>query len=135
MIEVQTPFRKAIGAFAIVFGVGSLISGGGAIFGGEATRALAGNVVPFVVWFNFLGGLAYIAAGAGIYAARGWAPPLSAAIAAASLVVFGLFGLKVWSGAAYEMRTVWAMSFRCAVWVGIAFVACRACRQARGISA
>ncbi len=135
MIEVRTPFRKSIGIFAILFGLGSLMSGGGAIFGGEATKSLAGNVVPFVVWFNFLGGVAYIVAGAGIYAARGWATPLSAAIAAASLVVLGLFGLKVLSGAAYEMRTVWAMSFRCVVWLGIAFVACRACRQARALAA
>jgi hypothetical protein len=37
-----------------------------ALFGTEATRAAAGNAVPFVLWFNFLAGFAYILAGLGL---------------------------------------------------------------------
>lgn len=130
MGEFRAPFRKAIGVFAIVFGAASIFAGGGVLFGGETTRTLAGNVVPVVLWFNFLAGFGYIAAGVGIYAARSWAPPLSAVIAAASVCVFALFGFQVIAGAAYEMRTVWAMTFRCVIWIAIAFIACRACLQA-----
>ena len=37
---------------AILFGALTVFSGGSVIFLSESARA-AGNVVPFVVWFNF----------------------------------------------------------------------------------
>ena len=43
---------RAIGIAAILFGVLTILSGGQALFGGEAARAAVGAAVPFVLWFN-----------------------------------------------------------------------------------
>ena len=51
---------------ALVFGALTVTSGGKVLFGSEATRAAAGAYVPFVLWFNFLAGFAYVAAGVGL---------------------------------------------------------------------
>lgn len=128
----------AAGAFAILFGGATILSGGQALFGGEAARAAVGDAVPFVLWFNFLAGFAYIAAGAGLLARRRWAAALAVAIAGATLVVFAAFGVHVALGGAFEGRTVGAMILRSAVWVAIAIVALRsiaAMRAAGGTAA
>ena len=36
------------------------------LFGGEAARAAAGQFMPFVLWFNFIAGFAYVVAGVGL---------------------------------------------------------------------
>ena len=38
-----------------------------------AARQAAGHYVPFVLWFNFLAGFAYIVAGVGLWMRRRWA--------------------------------------------------------------
>ena len=58
---------------AIAFGLLTLVSGGRALFGG----ADMGAVVPFVLWFNFLAGFAYVAAGLGFWFRTDWATVLS----------------------------------------------------------
>jgi hypothetical protein len=65
---------------AIAFGLLTLVSGGRALFGG----ADMGAVVPFVLWFNFLAGFAYVAAGLGFWFRTDWATVLSIAIALAT---------------------------------------------------
>ncbi len=108
---------------AIVFGVLTLLSGGMALFGAAETRAVFGDVVHFVLWFNFVAGLAYVAAGIGLLRRRRWAVRLSALIAAATALVFAALGLHILGGGPYEMRTVIAMTIRTAVWIAIAVVA------------
>jgi len=90
------------------------------LFGPEAARLAAGRYVPFVLWFNFLAGFAYVAAGAGLWARRRWAAWLSPAIAAGTITTFAAFGLYILLGGAFEVRTVAAMGLRSAVWVAIA---------------
>lgn len=122
---------RAAAVFAVVFGVLTIVSGATALFGGAQAQAAVGNAVPFVLWFNFLSGFAYVLAGVGIALMRDWAVKLSTGLAAAIAVVFVLFGLHVYQGAAFEMRTVGAMTFRLLVWIAIAVLACRemaACR-------
>jgi hypothetical protein len=104
---------------AIVFGLLTILSGGRALFGG----ADMGAVVDFVLWFNTAAGFAYIVAGVGLWQGARWAFALSIAILAATLTVFAAFGLHVASGGAFEMRTVFAMTLRSAVWAAIAVVA------------
>jgi hypothetical protein len=104
---------------AIVFGLLTILSGGRALFGG----ADMGAVVDFVLWFNTIAGFAYVAAGLGLWLRARWALALSVAILAATLLAFAGFGLHVMQGGAFEMRTVFAMSLRSAVWAGIAVVA------------
>lgn len=107
------------------FGVATIVSGGRVLFGSDATRAAAGHVVPFVLWFNFLAGFAYMGAAMGIALARRWSGMISAGIAAATAVVFLAFGLHVLAGGAFETRTVAAMTLRAGVWIAIAVAACR----------
>ncbi len=124
------PRMVAVGV-AVVFGLLTIVSGGRALFGGAEAQAAAGDAVPFVLWFNFLSGFVYVLAGAGIAMGRHWAVTLSIGLAAAIAVVFALFGLHVYQGAPFEMRTVGAMSLRLLVWVAIAAVAWSSMRQDR----
>ncbi|GGK51639.1 hypothetical protein [Salinarimonas ramus] len=118
------PLRVAAGV-AVVFGLLTIVSGGRTLFGGPAAIAAAGDAVPFVLWFNFLSGFIYVLAGIGIAMDRRWAAMLSMGLAATIAAVFALFGLYALQGAAFEMRTVGAMSLRLIVWVAIAAVAAR----------
>jgi len=109
-----------VALLAGAFGIATLASGGRVLFGPDAARAAAGHYVPFVVWFNFLAGFAYLAAAAGIATSRRWAGALSACIAAATLLVFLAFGAHVLAGGAFEARTVAAMTLRSGIWTAIA---------------
>jgi hypothetical protein len=124
-ISRSWPVRIAAG-IAIGFGALTVLSGGAVLFGCQATRAAAGDVVPLVLWFNFLTGFVYVAAGLALGLGSRLAVPLSVGLAVAIAAVFALFGLQVMQGAPFEMRTLGAMTLRLAVWVAIAAVALRA---------
>jgi hypothetical protein len=113
---------------AIIFGIVTIIVGGKTLFGGAEERAAASNIVPFVLWFNFVAGFAYVIAGFGLFLWKRWAAQLSAAIAVATMVVFIAFGIHIFLGDMFEMRTVGAMIIRSAVWIVIAASSCRALR-------
>jgi hypothetical protein len=115
----------AAAVVGIVFGFVTVMSGGFALFGGPEASAAVGNAVPFVLWFNFLAGFAYIIAGAGLVLGKGWATWLSAIIALATIAIFAAFGLHIADGGAFEMRTVGAMSLRVMVWSIITLMAWR----------
>ena len=110
---------------AVLFGILTVLSGGVALFGGDAARVAVGDAVAFVLWFNFVAGFFYVLAGIGLFLWRRWAAQLSAAIAVATLVVFAAFGWHVTAGGAFEMRTVGAMILRSGIWIAIAIPACR----------
>jgi len=114
-----------VAVLAAVFGVATIASGGRVLFGDEAVRAAAGHAVPFVLWFNFLAGFAYVGAAVGIALARRWAALLSFGIAAATVLVFAALGVHVLAGGAFEQRTVAAMTLRAGVWAAIAVAVCR----------
>ena len=122
---------RASAIVTVVFGLLTIKSGGSVLFGdGSAARA-AGNYVGFIVWFNFIAGFAYVAAGIGLWLKRRWAAWLALGLAATTVAAFAIFGLHVASGGAFEMRTVWAMTLRSAIWISIGLLACRAigCRR------
>jgi len=110
---------------ATIFGIVTIIVGGKTLFGGVEARAAAGNIVPFVLWFNFVAGFAYVIAGVGLFLWKRWAAQLSAAIAAATIVVFIAFAIHIFLGGAFESRTVGAMAIRSAAWIIIAATTCR----------
>jgi len=120
-----------VSLLALGFGLLTIKEGGAVLFGDEAARA-AGNYVPFVVWFNFVAGFAYVLAGIGLWQQKRWTLWLAAAIAAATAITFAALGLHINSGGAYEQRTVIAMSLRIVVWVVITGVAAQAFRR-RGL--
>ncbi|MDK9704478.1 MAG: hypothetical protein OEL20_15195 [Sulfuritalea sp.] len=115
----------AIAGIALAFGLLTIVSGGQVLFGSEAAREAAGHYLPFVVWFNFLAGFAYVAAALGLATRQAWAAHLALVIAVATALVFFYFGLFILTGAQFEMRTVGAMSLRTALWAGIAWFARR----------
>lgn len=121
----------AAAGFAVLFGVLTILSGGKVLFGGEEALQAAGDVVPFVLWFNFLAGFAYVLAGVGLFLKKRWAAWLSAAILAGTAAVFAAFAIHVLQGGAYEMRTVGAMTLRTIVWAIVAWFALSATSNAR----
>lgn len=110
---------------AVGFGLLTIREGGAVLFGDDTARQAAGQYVPFVVWFNFLAGFAYVVAGIGMGLWQRWAVGLALAIAVTTLIAFVAFGLHGANGGAYEVRTVIAMSLRSGVWLAIALVAYR----------
>lgn len=115
----------AISLVAAGFGLLTIKEGGAVLFGDEEARTAAGNYVPFVLWFNFLAGFVYVVAGIGLWLRQRWAVWLAIAIAAATAFTFAAFGVHIYSGGAFELRTVVAMSLRTLVWITIAAIAWR----------
>ena len=123
MPRVAVIALRVAAAVAVVFGVATVVSGGAALFGGPEARAAVGQAVPFVLWFNFLAGFAYVAAGLGLWLHRAWAAWLALLIAVATLAVFAAFGLHIAMGGAFEPRTAGAMTLRSLVWLATAGLA------------
>lgn len=123
-LNLKSRFTLAVaGVVAILFGVVTVIAGGRALFGDEAARMAVGAAVPFVLWFNFTAGFAYVVAGIGLLTRTRWAVWLSTLIAVSTIAVFLALGVHVISGGAYEIRTAGAMALRSLVWITIAIVA------------
>ena len=118
-------WMRVIALIAIGFGLMTIREGGAVLFHDGAARAAAGSYVPFVLWFNFLAGFAYVIAGVGLWIRRRWAAWLAMVIALATALVFLAFGVHVALDGAWERRTVIAMTLRTLVWVGIAAIAWR----------
>ena len=114
---------KMMSLVAIVFGLVTIKAGGMVLFVQGEAHQTAGNYVPFVLWFNFLAGFAYITAGIGLWLQRSWAALFAMVIAVFTLLVFIALGAHIYSGGAYEMRTIGAMSMRSIIWMGIASIA------------
>jgi hypothetical protein len=114
--------RWLLGGVAVAFGMATLVEGGHVLFGGPAARAEAGNVVPFVLMFNFGAGFAYVAGGLATLLRRGWAVWLARALALSTLLVFAALGVHVLSGGAHETRTLIAMTLRTGFWIAQALL-------------
>jgi hypothetical protein len=95
-------WMRVISLIAIGFGLLTLREGGAVLFVDGAARQAAGHYVPFVLWFNFLAGFAYIVAGVGLWIRRRWAVWLAMVIAVATVLVFLAFGVHVALGGAWE---------------------------------
>jgi len=113
---------KTMSLVAILFGLLTLKSGGMVLFTDGAAHQAAGNYVPFVLWFNFIAGFAYILTAIGLWLQRSWAAFLAMTIAVLTLLVFIALGLHIYFGGAFEMRTIGAMSMRSVIWTGIALI-------------
>lgn len=115
----------AVAIIAILFGLVTLKSGGSVLFIDGPDRAAAGDYIPFIVWFNFLSGFAYIIAGIGLILQKTWAARLAILILLSALIAFAIFGVMIIQGVAFETRTVAAMTLRSVLWAIISFVAYR----------
>lgn len=110
---------------AVAFGLLTIKEGGSVLLGDAQARAAAGAYVPFVLWFNFLAGFAYVLAGVGFWLQRRWAAVLAVGIAGGTALTFAALGLHIVLGGAFEMRTVAAMALRSTVWLLLAWAARR----------
>lgn len=117
---------KWLAIAAIAFGVLTVFSGSRALFGGMAARAELGDIVPFVLWFNFLAGFVYVLAGVALLRTKRWAAPVALLLAVATVLVFLAFAVHIVAGGAFEARTVGALSLRSLFWIVVALVALRA---------
>jgi hypothetical protein len=113
--------HRIAGVSAMTFGVLTVVSGGTALRG----VIDMGAVVPFVLWFNFLAGFAYVAGGILLWRRSRLALPVALAILIATTANFVAFGWRVASGGAFEVRTVGAMTLRTAFWLAMVWVAWR----------
>ncbi|HLP66002.1 MAG TPA: hypothetical protein VK181_00630 [Rhizobium sp.] len=114
--RISTFFNPTIGVFAVLFGVATLISGGNNILFLQSDAEPTERIVPFVLYFNFAAGFAYVAAGAAFILHRRWASTLAIAIATATLLVFTGLGVWILMGYPYELKTVIAMTIRTVFW-------------------
>ncbi len=117
---------KWLALAAIAFGVLTVFSGGRALFGGVEARAELGNIVPFVLWFNFTAGFVYVLAGVALLRSKRWAAPLAMFLAVSTVLVFLAFAVQIVAGGAFEARTAGALSLRSLFWIAVALVALRA---------
>jgi len=127
--QQRNPSVWVISVIAVVFGLMTLKEGGSVLMGNADALAAAGNYIPFIVWFNFLAGFAYVAAGIGLWLQQQWAVGVAIAIAAATELASAALGVMIMTGTPFEQRTVFAMGLRTVLWVVIATVAWR--RQQR----
>lgn len=118
---------------SFLFGLLTIKSGGQVLFGGNIHQHAAGNYVLFVVWFNFLAGFFYLLAGAGIWMRLRWSVWLSLLIAFATILAFAIFGIHIFKGGLYEIRTVAAMSLRSIVWTLIFILSHRELSRRKGV--
>lgn len=120
--RVSVMWLRVAAVIGALFGLMTIREGGAVLFFDGPARQAAGDFVPFVLWFNFLAGFAYVVAGVGLWRRRRWATFAASGIAAATLIVFAAFALHVFSGGAYEFRTVIAMALRSSIWALIAAI-------------
>ena len=126
IVKSNQPFGIwIVSIIAIAFGLLTIKSGGAVLFFDGIAREEAGNYVPFVLWFNFLSGFAYLVAGTGLFMQKTWAAWISVFIAVSIIIISTLLGLHILNDGLYETRTVAAMALRSAVWTSIAVFAYR----------
>lgn len=109
-----------IGWVFFVFGVLTIISGGRALFteNGIATR---GNIVPLVLWFNFVAGFFYVIASFSIFRKKTCVKRLSIVLGLSNLLVLTYLLTHIYSGKLYEFKTLIAMLFRTSFWISFSF--------------
>lgn len=108
-----------IALLILIFGFATIISGGKALFTdiGLKTR---GNILPLVLWFNFIAGFLYILTGVLTFRLISCAKKLSILLAITNVGVLIYLLNHIYQGGLYETRTLIAMSFRTIFWILLA---------------
>lgn len=108
-----------IASIFILFGLVTVMAGGRALFteSGIQTR---GQIVPLVLWFNFIAGFFYVLTGVLTYHSARFAKKWAIGLAGANLLVLAYLLNYIYQGGLYETKTLIAMSFRTVFWVTFA---------------
>lgn len=104
------------GIVAMVFGVVTLVEGGRMVFGSPEVWAAAGNVVPWVLYFNFSAGFVYVLTGGLTVLKKPVAAKLAVALAIANVLVLVSLFIFAATGGLFETRTMAAMGLRTVFW-------------------
>lgn len=131
-LPARPSWARPVALGAAIFGLATLVAGGSALFGSSEAKNIAGQVVPFVLWFNFLAGFVYLAAAHAIFWWRPWAFPAAAMVAVGTILVGIALAIHIAGGGAFEVRTLGAMALRGGVWSVIALLLWRGQRQGQG---
>ncbi len=110
-------FMKALSVFFFIFGILTLKSGGSVLLG-EAAKVAAGNYIPFIVGFNVFAGPFYLVIAVALWRKKECGHKLVNLVFAAYLLADVYLAYHIQSGGLFEMRTVFAMSFRTLLWGG-----------------
>lgn len=100
----------------IIFGTLTLFSGWKALFtdAGISTR---GNIVPPVLWFNFIAGFFYLTAGVLTFYLNSLVKKIAFGLAISSFFVSLYLANYIYQGGSFEIKTVVAMTFRTCFWI------------------
>ncbi len=113
----QRKFQIAV--LFLVFGIMTVVSGGRSLFTEEGITT-RGNIVPLVLWFNFIAGFFYLLAGVSTFKMKTCVKKLSVVLASLSSIVLLYLAVHIYQGGLYETKTVVAMSFRTFFWIAFA---------------
>lgn len=103
----------------LVFALMTIIAGGRSLFT-EAGVAARGNIVPLVLWFNFIAGFLYLVAGIATFRMKACVKKLAVVLAVLNVGVLLYLLSHIFQGGLYENKTVVAMIFRTLFWVAFA---------------
>lgn len=107
--------------FTIVFGIVTIFAGGNALFT-ESGKLAAGKIIPLILWYNFIAGFFYIMAGFAMFKQKSIAIRLSMLLANSAFAIYFALLMHIFDGKEYEMRTLYAMTFRTFYWIAIAII-------------
>jgi hypothetical protein len=108
--------HTVMGVLAVVFGLLTLKEGSSAIW----ARQSAGDIVYFVLYFNFSAGFLYLFTGADLLMKKPWVIRPATLLAVSSFIVLGLLGIHIALDQPYATRTLVAMTFRTVFWAAFA---------------
>lgn len=106
---------KKISYFAIIFGIMTIFSGGQNLFNSEVIKT-QGNVIPEILWFNFSAGFVYLLIATLVLMQKKIALRITATLSALNFVALLHLINHVSQNGAYEVKTIFAMSFRTIFW-------------------
>lgn len=111
----------ALSAITIIFGIITIFAGGNALFT-ESGKLAAGKIVSLILWYNFIAGFFYIAAGIAIFRQKSMAIRIAMLLANSSIAIYFALLMHIFEGNVYEMRTLIAMTLRTFYWIAIATI-------------
>ncbi len=107
--------------FSVIFGFLTIFAGGNALFT-ETGKLAAGKIISLVLWYNFIAGFFYIITGLAIYRQKSIAVRLSMLLANSAFAIYFALIMHILEGKEYEMRTLYAMTFRTVYWITVAII-------------
>lgn len=108
--------RIIAGVLAILFGGMTLVEGGVLVFGGAKALEEAGNVVPWVLYYNFAAGFVYVLTGLATLMDKPIAKKFALGLALVNLLVLISLIIYILTGGLYLQRTPVAMTVRTLFW-------------------